>query len=152
MRVILQRVSRASVAVDGQTIGAIEQGLLLLLGVESADGAEDVQWLCRKLLGLRIFSDEAGKMNRSVQDVEGGILVISQFTLFANVKKGTRPSFVDAAPPVIAIPLYEQFVQTLEAGLGRTVATGEFGAAMQVALVNDGPVTILLDSKNKSGH
>lgn len=135
--------------VEGNTIGQIGQGLLLLLGIEAADGPEDIQWLCRKLLGLRVFGDEGGKMNWSVQDVEGGILVISQFTLFANVKKGTRPSFVGAAPPAVAIPLYEQFVQTLEEGLGKPVATGKFGAAMQVSLVNDGPVTIWLDSKNR---
>lgn len=149
MRVVLQRVKEASVTVEDAVIGQIEQGLLLLLGIEAADTKEDIQWLCRKLLGLRIFSDPAGKMNLSVQDVAGGILVISQFTLFANVKKGTRPSFIAAAPPAIAIPLYEQFVQTLEEGLGRPIATGQFGADMQVALVNDGPVTILLDSKNK---
>ena len=149
MRVVLQRVQEAAVVVQGKTIGQIGQGLLLLLGIEAADGPEDIQWLCRKLLGLRVFSDEEGKMNCSVQDVEGGILVISQFTLFANVKKGTRPSFVGAAPPAVAIPLYEQFVQTLEEGLGQPVATGEFGADMKVSLVNDGPVTIWLDSKNK---
>ena len=122
---------------------------MLLVGIEAADGKEDIQWLCRKLLGLRVFSDEAGKMNRSVQDITGEILVISQFTLFANVKKGTRPSFIGAAPPALAIPLYEQFVQTLEEGLGRPIATGKFGADMKVSLLNDGPVTLLLDSKNK---
>lgn len=149
MRVVLQRVQEAAVVVEGKTLGQIEQGLLLLLGIEAADGPEDIQWLCRKLLGLRVFSDEEGKMNWSVQDVKGGILVISQFTLFANVRKGTRPSFVGAAPPAVAIPLYEQFVQSLEEGLGKPVATGEFGADMKVSLVNDGPVTIWLDSKNR---
>ncbi len=149
MRVVLQRVSAAKVVVEGQTIGEIKTGLLLLVGIEAEDGAEDIQWLSRKLLSLRIFSDAAGKMNRSVQDVAGGILVISQFTLFANVKKGTRPSFVDAAPPAVAVPLYEQFVAQLETGLGRPVATGKFGADMKVSLTNDGPVTILLDSKNR---
>ncbi|MGH1337067.1 MAG: D-aminoacyl-tRNA deacylase [Aureispira sp.] len=149
MRVVLQRVQEAKVVVENVTIGQINQGLLLLVGIEAADGKEDIQWLCRKLLGLRIFSDEAGKMNRSVQDINGDILVISQFTLFANVKKGTRPSFIGAAPPALAIPLYEEFVQTLEEGLGRSVATGKFGADMKVSLLNDGPVTILLDSKNR---
>lgn len=149
MRVVLQRVQEAKVVVEEATIGQINQGLLLLVGIEAADDKEDIQWLCRKLLGLRVFSDEAGKMNRSVQDIQGEILVISQFTLFANVKKGTRPSFIGAAPPTLAIPLYEQFVQTLEEGLGRPVATGQFGADMKVSLLNDGPVTLLLDSKNK---
>ncbi len=149
MRVVLQRVQEAKVVVENVTIGQINQGLLLLVGIEAADGKEDIQWLCRKLLGLRIFGDEAGKMNRSVQDINGDILVISQFTLFANVKKGTRPSFIGAAPPALAIPLYEEFVQTLEEGLGRSVATGKFGADMKVSLLNDGPVTILLDSKNR---
>lgn len=149
MRVVLQRVQEAKVVVEEATIGQINQGLLLLVGIEAADDKEDIQWLCRKLLGLRVFSDEAGKINRSVQDIQGEILVISQFTLFANVKKGTRPSFIGAAPPTLAIPLYEQFVQTLEEGLGRPVATGQFGADMKVSLLNDGPVTLLLDSKNK---
>lgn len=149
MRIILQRVQEAHVVVEGTIVGQIDQGLLLLLGIEATDAKEDIQWLCRKLLNLRIFSDESGKMNHSIQDVEGGILVISQFTLFANIKKGTRPSFVGAAPPATALPLYEKFVQTLEEGLGRPVATGQFGTHMNVSLINDGPVTIWLDSKNK---
>lgn len=149
MRIVLQRVSSASVRIEGEIVGAIEQGLLLLLGVEAADGQEDLDWLCKKVLQLRIFSDAEGKMNRSVQDVEGGILLISQFTLHANVKKGTRPSFIRSARPDTAIPLYEQFAKQLEIGLGKPIQTGRFGADMAVQLTNDGPVTILLDSKQR---
>jgi len=123
--------------------------MLLLLGIEKEDGEEDVDWLVRKLLSLRIFEDDEGKMNRSILDTGGEALVVSQFTLHARVKKGTRPSFERAAPPDIAIPLYEKFINALEAGLGRTVGTGEFGAMMDVALNNDGPVTIWIDSKNR---
>ncbi len=149
MRIVLQRVSEASVSIDGQIKSEIAQGLLLLLGIEQEDGQEDIDWLCKKVLTMRIFSDEAGKMNRSVEDVGGDIIVVSQFTLHANIKKGTRPSFIRAAKPETAIPLYETFVKKLEQGLGKTVGTGEFGADMKVALLNDGPVTILMDSKNR---
>ena len=150
MRIVLQRVKEASVTIEGEVKSAIGHGLLLLLGVEHEDGQEDLDWLCKKVLDLRIFGDEGGKMNLSVKDVVGEILVISQFTLHANVKKGTRPSFIRAARPDVAIPLYEQFVTALEVGLGKPVGTGEFGADMKVALLNDGPVTIILDSKNRS--
>ncbi|BDS14235.1 D-aminoacyl-tRNA deacylase [Aureispira anguillae] len=150
MRVILQRVKEASVTIDQQVHAQIESGLLLLLGIEQADQTEDIEWLCKKILSLRIFGDAEGKMNRSVQDIEGSILVVSQFTLHANIKKGTRPSFIKAARPEIAIPLYESFVHHLEKGLGKPVGTGIFGADMKVALINDGPVTIIMDSQNRS--
>jgi len=147
MRVLLQRVSRASVTIAGEVSGQIGQGLLLLLGVEQEDTDDDIDWLCSKLSKLRIFSDEAGKMNLSVVDVDGGLLVVSQFTLFASTRKGNRPGFTRSAPPEIAVPLYEQFVRRLGEEAGRPVATGEFGADMQVELINDGPVTIWIDSK-----
>lgn len=147
MRTVIQRVSQASVTIGGQVKGAIGPGLLVLLGVEAADTAEDIEWLSGKLVRLRVFNDEQGLMNRSVQEVQGGILVISQFTLFASTKKGNRPSWSRAAPPQVAIPLYEAFVRRLALDLGRPVQTGEFGADMQVALVNDGPVTVFIDSK-----
>lgn len=150
MRIILQRTKEASVTINGNINAQIGHGLLLLVGIEQADQQEDIDWLCKKVLDLRIFSDEEGKMNHSVRNVEGDIIVVSQFTLHANVKKGTRPSFIKAARPEIAIPLYENFVQTLEKNLGKKVGTGTFGADMKVALINDGPVTIILDSKNKS--
>lgn len=149
MRVLLQRVSRASVTVADRITGAIGPGLLILLGVEAADDQEDIDWLCGKISRLRIFSDEEGKMNRSVTDIDGGLLVVSQFTLFASTKKGNRPGFTRSAPPAIAIPLYEQFVKTLAFTAGREVATGEFGADMQVDLTNDGPVTIWIDSRDR---
>ncbi len=149
MRVLLQRVSRAAVIADGQLSGEVEKGLLLFLGIEENDGDEDIQWLCDKLMKLRIFSDETGKMNHSVEDVKGGILVISQFTLHASTKKGARPSFIRAAKPDIAIPLYEQFLKRLKTSYPYQVANGKFGADMQVELVNDGPVTIWIDSKNR---
>ncbi|MGB0153815.1 MAG: D-aminoacyl-tRNA deacylase [Verrucomicrobiales bacterium] len=149
MRVLLQRVSHASVTIEGVEKSQIGPGMLLLLGIEKEDGEEDVDWLVRKLLSLRIFEDDEGKMNRSILDTGGEALVVSQFTLHARVKKGTRPSFERAAPPDIAIPLYEKFINALETGLGRTVGTGEFGAMMDVALNNDGPVTIWIDSKNR---
>lgn len=147
---LLQRVAHAQVIVEGNTSGQIQQGLLLLVGIEVADTKEDLDWLCKKVINLRIFSDEAGKMNRSVLDVDGEILLVSQFTLHANVKKGTRPSFVRAAPPDVAIPLYEQMIQQLGQLLGKSIATGVFGAHMEVHLLNDGPVTIWLDSKERS--
>jgi D-tyrosyl-tRNA(Tyr) deacylase len=149
MRAVLQRVSEASVTVSGRITGEIGPGFLILLGVEEGDTATDVAWLVGKILPMRVFEDEDGKMNRSILDTGGGALVVSQFTLHARTKKGTRPSFDRAARPEVAIPLYERFVAELSAGLGKPLATGEFGAMMKVALVNDGPVTILLDSRVK---
>ena len=149
MRVLIQRVSQASVAIDGKQHSAITQGLLILLGIEEADTADDIQWLCNKIANLRIFDDEHGVMNRSVQDVGGELLVVSQFTLHASTKKGNRPSYIKAAKPEYAVPMYEQFVHTLEAVAGCRVGAGEFGADMKVALINDGPVTIWIDSKGK---
>lgn len=150
MRIILQRVQEASVTIEGKINAKIGQGLLLLIGIEQEDQQEDIDWLCKKVLDLRIFSDDEGKMNHSIRDVEGDIIVVSQFTLHANIKKGTRPSFIKAARPELAIPLYENFVQTVENSLGKKVGTGKFGADMKVALINDGPVTIIMDSKNRS--
>jgi D-tyrosyl-tRNA(Tyr) deacylase len=147
MRALIQRVTSASVTINGQTSGQIDSGLLILLGIEGADTTEDINWLCGKISRLRIFSDEDGLMNRSVTDVNGGLLVVSQFTLYGSTKKGNRPSFIRSAKPPVAIPLYEQFVKTLGEVAGRPVETGEFGADMQVALVNDGPVTIWIDSR-----
>ena len=149
MRVLIQRVREASVTIDGHISGRIGQGLLILLGIEEADTQEDIDWLCKKITGMRIFSDHEGKMNLSVLDVDGGLLVVSQFTLFASTKKGNRPGFTRSAKPPMAIPLYEAFVTTLAQTAERIVATGQFGADMQVALVNDGPVTIWVDSKNR---
>ena len=149
MRVLLQRVRHASVTIEGVEKSRIGPGMLLLLGIEREDGDEDIDWLVRKLLSLRIYEDAEGKMNRSILDVGGEALVVSQFTLHARVKKGTRPSFERAAHPDIAIPLYEKFITTLEAGLDKKVGTGEFGAIMDVGLTNDGPVTIWIDSKNR---
>lgn len=149
MRAVIQRVSEASVTIDGRTKSAIAVGLLVLLGIEVEDGQEDIDWLCRKLSQLRIFGDEAGLMNRSIQEVEGSFLVVSQFTLHASTKKGNRPSYIKAARPETAIPLYEAFVRELAVLSGRPVGTGEFGADMKVRLLNDGPVTILIDSKQK---
>jgi D-tyrosyl-tRNA(Tyr) deacylase len=146
MRAVVQRVSRAAVIIDGQTIGAIERGLLVLLGIAATDTQADGRWLAEKLAGLRIFNDEAGKMNLSVADVSGAVLVISQFTLYGDCRKGRRPSFLGAAPPEMAVPLYEAFVNALRS-LGLPVETGRFGAMMQVELVNDGPVTLILDTK-----
>jgi D-tyrosyl-tRNA(Tyr) deacylase len=147
MRVLLQRVASAAVRIEGVISGEIDQGLLILLGIEEEDGQEDIDWLCGKIAAMRIFGDENGKMNLSVADVGGGLLVVSQFTLFASTKKGNRPGFTKSAKPDVAIPLYEQFLQTLSAIAGRPVATGKFGADMQVSLVNDGPATIWVDSK-----
>ena len=149
MRAVLQRVSAASVTVGERITGEIGPGFLILLGVEEGDTAADVAWLVGKILPMRVFEDEDGKMNRSILDTGGGALVVSQFTLHARTKTGTRPSFDRAARPEVAIPLYERFVAELSAGLGKPIATGEFGAMMKVALVNDGPVTILLDSRVK---
>lgn len=149
MRVVIQRVSSASVTVNGEITGNIEKGLLVLAGIEDADTGEDVAWLSNKITHLRVFDDEAGVMNRDVMETDGGILLISQFTLHAATKKGNRPSYIRAAKPEVAIPLYEQFARQLSGELGKPVATGIFGADMKVALVNDGPVTIWIDSKNK---
>ena len=149
MRIVIQRVRKASVSVDGKTVSAIGQGLLLLLGIEVTDTDEDVQWLCRKVLGLRIFDDNEGIMNRSVMDIDGEIIVVSQFTLFASYKKGNRPSWLRAARHEHAVPMYERFVELLSQGLGKQVGTGVFGAEMKVELINDGPVTICMDTKNK---
>ena len=149
MRAILQRVSSASVTIEGRIAGQIGRGLLLLAGIEDTDTEADGEWLAQKLVKLRVFADDDGHMNRSVQDVAGGILLISQFTLFASTQKGTRPSFNRAGRPEHARPLYGRFIAQLSAALGRPVATGEFGAMMNVALVNDGPVTIILDSKTR---
>ncbi len=147
MKVVLQRVNEAHVKIAGQIVGEIGQGILILLGIEHDDNKEDIDWLAGKISRLRIFSDEEGKMNRSIQDVGGEFLVISQFTLHASTKKGNRPSYIKAARPEVAIPLYEQFVEKLEYDSGIKVATGEFGGDMKVGLVNDGPVTIIIDSK-----
>ena len=148
MRAVIQRVTQASVTVAGRITGAIQNGLLVLLAVEDADTAADIEWLSGKIVRLRIFDDDHGVMNRSVQDVGGEILLISQFTLFASTKKGNRPSYSRSAPPEIAIPLYEKFIARLEQDLGKPIQTGEFGANMLVSLANVGPVTIVIDSKN----
>jgi D-aminoacyl-tRNA deacylase len=149
MRLVIQRVSEASVLIEGVVKASIGWGLLLLLGVEEADTQEDIQWLCGKTSKLRIFNDEAGLLNLSVQDIKGEILVVSQFTLHASTKKGNRPSFIRAAKPDFAIPVYEAFVKELEQETGLPVKTGEFGADMKVRLLNDGPVTIIIDSKTR---
>ena len=149
MRVLIQRVKTASVTIDNEVFSKIDQGLLVLLGIEEADTQEDINWLTAKISKLRIFSDEAGAMNLSVKDVDGECLVVSQFTLHANTKKGNRPSFIKAARPETAIPLYENFIERLEKELEKEVQTGSFGAMMDITLVNDGPVTIWMDTKNK---
>lgn len=149
MRAVVQRVSSASVKVDGNITGEIQHGLLVLVGIEDADQAEDLEWLSGKIVHLRIFDDENGVMNRSVKDIHGGILVVSQFTLHAATKKGNRPSYIRASKPDIAVPLYEQFKRQLAIDLGKDVASGIFGADMKVQLLNDGPVTIIIDTKNR---
>ena len=149
MRVVIQVVSEASVSIDGQIYSQIQQGLLILLGIEYSDMEQDVEWLSKKIANLRIFADENNQMNKSVIDVKGQLLVVSQFTLHAKTKKGNRPSFIEAARPEVAIPLYEAFVKRLSEDSQSQVLTGKFGANMQVNLCNDGPVTILIDSKNK---
>ena len=149
MRVTIQRVSEASVLINQQVKSEIKQGLVVLLGIRAEDGIDDVEWLCKKIAALRVFSDEQGKMNKSLSDVDGEILLISQFTLFASTKKGNRPSYIRSAHPDIAIPLYEEFHKCLEQLLGKEIATGEFGADMKVCLCNDGPVTINIDSKRR---
>ncbi len=149
MRAVIQRVRHASVAIDGQVKDKIAEGVLIFLGVESEDGEEDITWLSNKVAGLRIFPDEEGKMNLSVRDVDGEAMVISQFTLHAKTRKGTRPSYVRSAPPEISEPLYERFIAQLSEDTGKKVASGEFGAYMAIDLCNDGPVTLLIDTKNK---
>lgn len=149
MRAVIQRVSSASVTVEGKVISEIAGGLLILLGIEEADNDEDIQWLSGKIVRLRIFNDAAGVMNRSLQETGGEAIVVSQFTLHASVKKGNRPSYIKAAKPPVAVPLYEAFIRQLETDLGKKVGAGIFGADMKVALVNDGPVTIIIDSQKK---
>ncbi|MGM9632991.1 MAG: D-aminoacyl-tRNA deacylase [Alloprevotella sp.] len=149
MRIVIQRVSEASVTINGLQKSAIQKGFLILLGIEEADEREDVDWLVKKTIGLRVFNDENGVMNKSIMDVNGDIIVVSQFTLMASCKKGNRPSYIRAAGHEKAIPLYEYFCSALSQALGKAVGTGEFGADMKVALVNDGPVTICMDTKNK---
>lgn len=150
MRVVIQRVSEASVTIDNKQHATIEQGLLILLGITHEDTQEDIDWLAGKIIGMRIFSDPEDKMNLSIQDIDGELLVISQFTLFANTKKGNRPSYIDAARPEVAVPLYETFLSTLSRKRNKEIKSGVFGADMKVALVNDGPVTIIIDSKNRN--
>ena len=149
MRIVIQRVSHASVTIEGEVKSAIRQGYLILLGIEESDTSEDVDWLVRKVIGLRVFDDENHVMNRSIMDINGEILVISQFTLFASYKKGKRPSWLRAAKHEISVPLYEEFCKKLSDALGKPVGTGEFGADMKVDLLNDGPVTIMMDTHNK---
>ena len=149
MRVVVQRVKKAEVAIEGQNVSGINAGMLILLGIEDEDNQEDIEWLCGKLARLRIFNDAEGVMNCSVKDVKGELLVVSQFTLHANTKKGNRPSYIRASGPEIAIPMYEQFILELKNICETDVKTGQFGAMMEVSLINDGPVTIIIDSKNK---
>ena len=149
MRLVIQRVSEASVTIEGKKKSQIEQGLLILIGIGEDDTSEDIDWLVKKVLNMRIFDDENGVMNLSVNDVNGDIIVVSQFTLMASCKKGNRPSYIKAAKPEISIPLYEEFCSKMSGALGKEVGTGTFGADMKVALINDGPVTICIDTKNK---
>ena len=149
MRVVIQRVSRAAVRIEDEVVGQIDRGFMILLGIETADGPADVEWLVRKIASLRIFADGEGKMNESLIDIQGEVLIVSQFTLHAKTKKGARPSFIHAAHPDHAIPLYEGFIREMERVIQRPVATGRFGADMSIELVNDGPVTLLIDSQNK---
>ena len=149
MRAVIQRVSKASAAIDGRIFSSIQQGLLVLLGIEDADGQEDLEWLSGKIVNLRIFDDEQGVMNKSVKEVDGEILLVSQFTLHASTKKGNRPSYIRASKPEIAIPIYEKMVRQLSQDAGKEVKTGTFAADMKVELLNDGPVTIIIDSKQR---
>lgn len=149
MRTLIQRVQQASVTIDGQIKSRIGKGLLVLVGIEDRDTQDDIEWLCKKIANLRIFDDENGVMNRSVVDIEGEVLVVSQFTLHASTKKGNRPSYIHASKPEIAIPMYEAFCTEIELQIGKKVQTGTFGADMKVELINDGPVTIWIDSQNK---
>lgn len=149
MRAVIQRVKHASVTIDGTMKSSIERGLLVLLGIEDADSNDDIEWLCGKIARIRIFDDEQGVMNLSVTDIQGEIIIVSQFTLHASTKKGNRPSYIKASKPEIAIPLYEAFIKQMEKEIGKSVQTGTFGADMKVHLLNDGPVTIVIDTKNK---
>lgn len=149
MRVVIQRVKNAAVKIDDITLSVIGQGMLILLGIETNDNESDVEWLCSKIAGLRIFNDSNGVMNLDIKEIDGDLLVVSQFTLHAKTKKGNRPSYINAAVPELAIPLYKMFVSRLETKLEKSIKTGEFGAMMEVSLINDGPVTILIDSKNR---
>ncbi|MCL4123822.1 UNVERIFIED_CONTAM: hypothetical protein GTU68_064752 [Idotea baltica] len=149
MKVVIQRVAHASVTIEEKQVASIKHGLLVLLGIVNEDTLEDINWLSNKIINLRIFGDENGVMNKSLLDVEGDVILVSQFTLHANTKKGNRPSYIKAAKPEVAIPLYETFIKTLENLLGKPIQTGRFGAGMKVELLNDGPVTIIIDSKNK---
>ena len=149
MRAVIQRVSEASVAIDGEKVADIEKGLLVLVGIEDASNQGDINWLTSKIANLRIFGDENGVMNLSIKDIDGDMIVVSQFTLHAATKKGNRPSYIKASKPEYAIPMYEAFVKQMEVELGKKIQTGQFGADMKVALINDGPVTIIIDTKNK---
>ncbi len=149
MRAVIQRVSNASVKVDGTITGQIQQGLLVFVGIEDSDGQDDLEWLSGKIVNLRIFNDDEGVMNKSVKDIEGGVLLLSQFTLHAAIKKGNRPSYIRASKPETAVPMYENFKQQLATDLGKEIQSGIFGADMKVELLNDGPVTIIIDTKNK---
>ena len=149
MRVVIQKVTQASVSIENQIVGSIDKGLLVLVGIEDGDTNEDIAWLSSKIVNLRVFDDDNGVMNLSVKEVEGEVLIVSQFTLHASTKKGNRPSYIKAARPEVAIPIYEAFIKQVESLLGKRVPTGQFGAMMQVSLCNNGPVTILIDTKNK---
>ena len=149
MRVVIQKVTQASVSIENQIVASIDKGLLVLVGIEDGDTNEDITWLSSKIVNLRVFDDDNGVMNLSVKEVEGEVLIVSQFTLHASTKKGNRPSYIKAARPEVAIPIYEAFIKQVETLLGKRVPTGQFGAMMQVSLCNDGPVTILIDTKNK---
>lgn len=149
MRVVIQKVTQASVSIENQIVASIDKGLLVLVGIEDTDTNDDIVWLSAKIVNLRVFDDDNGVMNLSVKEVEGQVLIVSQFTLHASTKKGNRPSYIKAARPEVAIPIYEAFIKQVESLLGKRVPTGQFGAMMQVSLCNDGPVTILIDTKNK---
>ena len=149
MRVVIQKVTQASVSIENQIVASIDKGLLVLVGIEDGDTNEDIAWLSSKIVNLRVFDDDNGVMNLSVKEVEGEVLIVSQFTLHASTKKGNRPSYIKAARPEVAIPIYKAFIKQVESLLGKRVPTGQFGAMMQVSLCNDGPVTILIDTKNK---
>ena len=149
MRVVIQKVTEASVSIENQIVASIDKGLLVLVGIEDTDTNDDIAWLSAKIVNLRVFDDDNGVMNLSVKEVEGEVLIVSQFTLHASTKKGNRPSYIKAARPEVAIPIYEAFIKQVESLLGKRVSTGQFGAMMQVSLCNDGPVTILIDTKNK---
>ena len=149
MRVVIQKVTQASVSIENQIVASIDKGLLVLVGIEDTDTNDDIAWLSAKIVNLRVFDDDNGVMNLSVKEVEGQVLIVSQFTLHASTKKGNRPSYIKAARPEVAIPIYEAFIKQVETLLGKRVPTGQFGAMMQVSLCNDGPVTILIDTKNK---